>query len=81
MGGGVRLNLRGGCCPGAAKPQLPDASGPCPQIADVLEKLPSLVHPDTVHQAAESYSDAVTCMYTHGVPRPYSYGKQPTGSN
>ena len=74
--------IRARCCPApVAKPQLPPASGPCPQIADVLENLPSMVHPDTVKQAADSFNDAVICMYKHGIPRRYSYGKQPTGSN
>ncbi len=74
--------VRAGCCPAPVKrPQLPDAPGSCPQLADVLEKLPALARSGSNKQAASSWDNAVTCMYKHGIPRRYSYGKQPTGSN
>lgn len=74
--------VRARCCPPTvARPELPEPAGPCPSLAGVLERLPAMVTRERIKEAASAYGDAVTCMYKRGIPRPYSYGKQPIGSN
>jgi serine/threonine protein kinase len=73
--------IRARCCDATTPAvKLPKTGGACPQLTEVLANVARQpVAPADVPKRAEAFSDAVLCLFTKGIPRPYSYSARPTG--
>jgi serine/threonine-protein kinase len=80
---GVAAIIRIRCCPDAPPINLPSYSSaackPMPTALAAVGREP--MSPGDVPDRAGALAADIRCLYLNGIPRPYHYGVQPSGSN
>lgn len=71
--------IRQACCEAPPESSLPATVGDCPQLGSTLDGLARRpIEPGSIAERATRYESAVLCLYSKGIPRPYSYPTRPT---
>lgn len=71
--------IRQACCDPPAESSLPATVGDCPQLSSTLDGLARRpIELGSIAERASRYESAVLCLYSKGIPRPYSYPTRPT---
>jgi hypothetical protein len=71
--------IRQGCCVGSAPLNLPETVGWCEQLESAVRRIADdSQKAGDLAPGARSFDKAVTCLFVHGISRPYSYERQPS---
>lgn len=71
--------VRQGCCVAAVPLNLPETVGWCEQLESAVRRIADdSQKAGDLAPGARAFDKAVTCLFVHGISRPYGYDRQPT---